>query len=453
MILKPLPSRFNPELIGLLLFLLLLPFHLVIKKLTPPPWGTYWKEGLLALLLAWWAWRYLAAALRQRQGWPKISPLNLAVLLYLGLLLLRFGLDRSGQVGAWGLYISVMYLPLVWLVPAVLRRHPEWEMRLVTLTVGVGGFIALGGLTEFILDVPLWPSAELIQRQGFPDVFIYGAQVRRVYFTFDSPTALANTLALFLPLALILILLSRRIWARLTAGLAALLIIACIIVTYSRGIWVSAALAIFLMAALICLVQRRRWLVPIGASLVVLMMLSWGLFNLLQPGQAEAASESVIELPPTAYRFAPLTGIDQELLKSTPLHGQAVIETWSLFDPISGQHDTRPVLFERPAANGREEITYQVSVPPAGALRFAIVLSPEVWSTEKGDGASFHVHLAEAGMAIEGQSIFNRYINPKHNPSDRRWRNFLVDLSPWAGQVVNLHFIVKAGPTGDSNFD
>jgi O-antigen ligase len=46
-----------------------------------------------------------------------------------------------------------------------------------------------------------------------------------------------------------------------------------------------------------------------------------------------------------------------------------------------------------------------------------------------------------------------RYINPKHNPSDRRWRNFLVDLSPWAGRTVNLSLITTGGPADDWTFD
>jgi hypothetical protein len=44
-------------LIGLLVFLVGLPFQLVIKQLVPNPLGTYWKEGLLGLLIAVWLLR------------------------------------------------------------------------------------------------------------------------------------------------------------------------------------------------------------------------------------------------------------------------------------------------------------------------------------------------------------------------------------------------------------
>jgi hypothetical protein len=84
---------------GLVLFLIGLPFHLVVKKLIPDPIGTYWKEMLLGGLVVLWAVRCLLAW----RLWLSGTPLDAAVLVYLGLLVARFALDRSGAVGAWGL--------------------------------------------------------------------------------------------------------------------------------------------------------------------------------------------------------------------------------------------------------------------------------------------------------------------------------------------------------------
>jgi len=214
---------------GLALFLLLLPFHLVVKGTIPGPAGTYWKEALLGLLLVLWVIR----CLRERRLLLTDTALDWAVLLYLAILLLRFALDRSGWVGAWGLYVSIMYLPLFWLVATVLRRCPAWTTYLIVLLVAVGAVVALGGLLEFALNMPLWPSEEMVQRQGSPGAFIYGTHIRRAYFTFDSPTALANTLGMLLPLALALFMIARRFPARLAAGLAAALIAACNLVEKS----------------------------------------------------------------------------------------------------------------------------------------------------------------------------------------------------------------------------
>jgi hypothetical protein len=439
--------------VGLVLFLLILPFHLVVKKLLPGPVGTYWKEILLGLLVALWAIR----CLRSRRLWLSDTPLDRAVLAYVGLLLLRFVLDRSGWVGAWGLYVSAMYVPLFWLVSTTLRHRPRWATVLIASLVSIGGVIALGGLAEFVLDTPLWPSDEIVQRLGFPDFFIYGTHVRRVYFTFDSPTTLANTLALLLPLALALSSSVgggiRRWGRRLAAGLAAVLMTICIILTFSRGVWVATVLSLLAMGLLSAL-MRRNWRVLLAATgTLALVGLAWCVVTAVRPGQAAHTDRGVVELSPAAYDNVPLTIISQELLRAEPVHGQVVTQTWTLFDPIAGRDDTRPVLYEHPPESGKEEIIYRVEVPEAGALRFAIALSPEVWSPEKGDGATFQVHVTQPTEPQKGQFVFVRYINPKHNPSDRRWRNFLVDLSQWAGRTVNLNFITECGPAGDWAFD
>lgn len=443
--------------IGLVLFLLLLPFHLVIKWWLPGPVGTYWKEVLLGLLVLLWATRCVLA----RRLLLSETPLDGAVLFYLGVLLLRFVLDRSGWVGAWGLYVSVMYLPLFWLVPTVLRllsertlRHPStWAIALIGLLVGIGAFVAIGGLLEFVLDFPLWPSVEIMERQGFPGVFIYGTHIRRVYFTFDSPAALANTLALLLPLALALVLILRQTRWRVVAGVAAILMGACIVVTFSRGIWVAMVLSLAAMGVLSGFVQRNWKPALLVAGALALVGLAWATVSLIRPGRETSAYEGVVELPSVPSQAVPVTGISQELLMTEPVQGKAVTETWTLVDPISGQDDVRSVLYEHPPQGGKAEIIYRVAVPETGALRFAIALAPEVWSPEKGDGVSFQVYVTDPNAPDEGQFVLVRYINPKHNPNDRRWRDFLVDLSPWAGRTVHMSLITEAGPRGDAAFD
>lgn len=452
--------------IGLGLFLLLLPFHLVIKVLLPGPLGTYWKEGLLALLVLGWA----ALSLRERRLLLTGTALDGAVLAYAGLLLLRFLLDGAGWVQAWGLYISVLYLPLFWLVAVLLRRQPGCTIPLIGALTAVGALAALGGLAEFALDRPLWPSAEMVERQGFADVFIYSTHIRRVYFTFDSPTTLANTLALLLPLALALVLLARRPAGRWAAAAAAALMAGCIVVTFSRGIWVALALALAVMAlvgsarlrpaargeaepATACRRAWPAWWVAGGA--LALIALAWGTVTLAGRGEDKAAYRGVLELSPDAYEAAPLAQVHRALLAQAPDYGPGITQTWSLLDPIRGRPDVRRVLYQHPPQEegGRGETVYAVDVPAGGALRFAIALAPDTWSPDKGDGASFQLFVAEPEAPQAGQFVFVRYINPKQNPSDRRWRNYLVDLSPWAGRTVHLSLITESGPAGDWRFD
>ncbi len=434
---------------GLALFLALLPFHLVIKSLLPGSLGTYWKEALLGLLIVLWAVR----CFRARRVLLTGTPLDGAVLLYLAVLLLRFVLDGFAWVGAWGLYISVLYLPLFWLVPTLLRRCPAWKTKLVALLVGVGAVVAVGGILEFALDIPLWPSGEMVKRQGFPSVFIYATHIRRVYFTFDSPTTLANTLAMLLPLALALVMIARKPWGTLAACLAAALMGVCIVVTFSRGIWVATVLSLVVMGILSGFVQHRLRILLLVAGMLAVISLAWGLAAGLWPGFEQSTFVGVVELSPEAYEAAPVLGISQDLLSSSPLLGTAIIKNWILRDPITAQDDARPVLYQHPPETGKDEIIYAVDVPQHGALHFGIALAPETWTPAMGDGATFQVYVSELDAPQEGEPVFVRYINPKHNPSDRRWRNYLVDLAPWAGRTVHLSLSTEAGPAGDWAFD
>jgi hypothetical protein len=149
--------------------------------------------------------------------------------------------------------------------------------------------------------------------------------------------------------------------------------------------------------------------------------------------------------------------IRYKLLNMTPSNGQQEVHYWTLQDPITARQDTRAVLYQHPPRQGPAELTFNIRVPwsvdLSPALRFAIAQSPDVWSPSKGDGAGFKVHIAQNTRPDDEQVAFARYINPKHNPSDRRWRSFIVDLSPWQGRTIDLSLMTSAGPNGDWGFD
>ncbi len=435
--------------IGVMVFLVGLPFHLVVKKLIPGPIGTYWKEILLGLMVAAWA----IQGIRQRRPLLTGTALDTAVLIYLGLLVARFALDGFSLTAAWGLYASVMYLPLFWLVPMALRRFPERSTQLVLVLIIIGVVVSLGGLIEFALDKPLWPADDLLQLYGSYDAFLYGTNLRRVYFTFDLPTALANTLAMFLPLAFALVLFSSKVQSKILAGAAVVVIAGGIIVTYSRGIWVASAFAILVMVALGFRIRlnSRAWRAM--ASVLVLIGLTGLVMAVTRPGRPSPSNRGVADLTLTAYQAAPAKRIVTELLRVKPEFGEAKTQVWSLQDSLNSLVDKRTVLLEHPTETGKAEIIYRVDVPAEGALSFAIGLSPEVWAQDYGDGVNFQIFINQTDTNDSGQFIFNRYINPKVNPNDRRWLNFIVDLTPWARQTVDLSFITENGPANDWNFD
>ena len=435
--------------LGLVLFLVGLPFHLVIKSLLPGPVGTYWKEILLGLLIVIWG----MLSLLNRRILLSGTTLDIALLAYLGFIVLRLILDRSGNQTWWGFYYSVMYLPIFWVVFVVLRRFPTWLEKLVWLIILLGAIVAIGGVLEFILDRSLWPSSEIIQRQGFPDVYIYGTHLRRVYFVFDSPTTLANTLALIFPLSLGMVYAASSTKTKLIAGTATLLMITCIGFTFSRGIWVASAVGLVVIGFLAGFFQRDKRLTLGLIGLAFLGLVVWIGITTLRAIQLPSKNSELGELTTEEYRKAPVLGVEHDFLQQKPAYGDTTLQTWTIFDPIQHQDDQRTVLYQPALKNVKTELIYRINVPDLGALRFAIALSPQVWSPDKGDGVDFQVYITPLDTPQSGQFLVNRYINPKINPSDRRWRNYLLDLSPWVGKEVNISFINDSGPAQNWDYD
>ncbi len=435
--------------IGLALFLIGLTFHLVIKSVLPGPLGTYWKEILLGLLII--IWGILSIVTRR----PLLSGTSLdgALLVFLGYIILRLVLDRFGIQSWWGFYYTILYLPVFWVVVVALRKYPAWLEKLVWLIVTLGTIVAIGGILEFILDHSLWPSAELIQRQGFPDVYIYGTHLRRVYFVFDSPTTLANTLALIFPLSLGMVYTASSTKTKLLAGAATLVMITCIGFTFSRGIWVASAIGLVLFGFLVGFFQQNKRLTLGLIGLAFISLFVWIGITALRAIQLPSTNSKLVELSTEEYRKAPVLGVEEDLQQQKPAYGDATLQTWTIFDPIQQQHDQRTVLYEPALQTVKTEVIYQISVPDLGALRFAIALSPEVWSPDKGDGVDFQVYITPVDTTQSGQFLLNRYINPKINPSDRRWRNYLLDLSDWAGKEVDISFINDSGPAHNWDYD
>ena len=434
---------------GLVLFLVGLPFHLVIKSLIPGPVGTYWKEILLGLLVIIW----VVLCVIQRRILLSGTALDWALLAYLGYILIRLILDRSGAQAWWGFYASVLYLPIFWVVAVVLRRFPAWLSKLTWLIILVGAIVALGGLAEFVLDRPLWPSNEIIQRQGFSDVFVYGTHLRRVYFVFDSPTTLANTLALIFPMSLGLVYIAAKTRTKLLAGVATFLMIACIGFTFSRGIWVASVVGLVVMGFLSGFIHPDKRLIAGLIGLVIVGLVAWGVITMLRVSQLPPKDQGLVELTSEEYRKAPVLAVEQDLLQQKPAYGDTSIQNWTIYDPIQRLNDQRAVLYEPALKDVKTEVIFRITVPDSGALKFAIALSPEVWSPEKGDGVNFQIYIVTKDAPQNGQFLFHRYINPKINPSDRRWRNFFLDLSPWAGKEINLSFINDSGPAQNWDFD
>jgi 4-amino-4-deoxy-L-arabinose transferase-like glycosyltransferase len=110
-----------------------------------------------------------------------------------------------------------------------------------------------------------------------------------------------------------------------------------------------------------------------------------------------------------------------------------------------------PVLFMHPTS----AITYTLDVPANAHLETAITLNPLIWEHNEGgeesDGATFVVMVQDAGG--RQHEHMRRFIDPRHNETDRRWHAVSLDLGAYAAQRVQLVLMVQPGPSGHALFD
>jgi hypothetical protein len=99
---------------------------------------------------------------------------------------------------------------------------------------------------------------------------------------------------------------------------------------------------------------------------------------------------------------------------------------------------TKKILF----AHAPTRIDYALRVPEKTSLEFSIGLVPGSWAPDKGDGVLFEITLQEGGRE---KKIFSEYIDPKNRAQDRKWFDYSIDLSRYAGREVVLGLITSPG--------
>lgn len=86
-------------------------------------------------------------------------------------------------------------------------------------------------------------------------------------------------------------------------------------------------------------------------------------------------------------------------------------------------------------------IIWKEKVPSNAWLEVSLGLREEVWS-KPGDGVLFLVGISSGGKYDELVSLI---VNPFNNPADRQWYPLMLDLSPYAGQEVEVIFNTRPG--------
>lgn len=135
-------------------------------------------------------------------------------------------------------------------------------------------------------------------------------------------------------------------------------------------------------------------------------------------------------------------------------HYTATITTTQQFGQVytttqTIDYETRLLLFQHPPSRA----AYTVTLPQQSTLAFGLGMAPEVWDAEKGDGVDYRIYVQRPNEPYKLYQVYGRYLDPKHNPDDRRWVDARVDLSRFGGETVQIIFEATPGPAGDANYD
>lgn len=116
------------------------------------------------------------------------------------------------------------------------------------------------------------------------------------------------------------------------------------------------------------------------------------------------------------------------------------------------QSNWRRLLYHHPLTNeAKPGIHYDLKIPDKALLSFGVGMDSRFWHPKYGDGVRFEIHVVDRERTEK--VLFSAYIDPKNRPEDRGWKDFQVDLQPWARQQVELIFYTSPGPVNDRESD
>lgn len=123
------------------------------------------------------------------------------------------------------------------------------------------------------------------------------------------------------------------------------------------------------------------------------------------------------------------------------------------------------------------KVSFRLQLPHGRCrLKAALAMIPSCWD-KPGDGILFKILIDDILLEnlfhvtgsigvgqrrqffkpktyfFEPRTYFIQFIDPKNNPAERKWQDISLDLSTFAGKVVDLTFEVSAGPKDDGRND
>jgi hypothetical protein len=96
-------------------------------------------------------------------------------------------------------------------------------------------------------------------------------------------------------------------------------------------------------------------------------------------------------------------------------------------------------------AKNPSRIAWTVTIPDNAWLVVSAGIAEEAW-TVAGDGVAFRISLND-------DEVLNMLVDAYSDPSVRRWNDYEVDLSEFAGETMNVFLKTFASPPGANNTD
>jgi len=153
--------------------------------------------------------------------------------------------------------------------------------------------------------------------------------------------------------------------------------------------------------------RTARWYV-LGVAVGVLVLLGWWM----------SAKDAVVHLDLVDH----LPNATQQ--RPSP-------ESFMVQDILLNGETKRSIYVAQPS-----RLIFTEVVPDRAWLSLNLGVREAAWERE-GGGVLFMVGVSHDGRY---QELVSLVVNPAANPADRQWLPVLLDLSPWAGQQVELIF-------------
>ena len=111
----------------------------------------------------------------------------------------------------------------------------------------------------------------------------------------------------------------------------------------------------------------------------------------------------------------------------------------------------KPGIFMHPPYRhgpGYVFLRYQLRLPKDADIMFSASAGKPDFKTARGDGTLYQIAVQPMGADISARKVL-----ASAQVEEKKWKDLLVDLSPWRGQAVWLYLIADVGPANSSDCD